>query len=256
MSTAIYADFIFKSDSKDGLTSVDTSPSNLKDRNENYQLIVKQEFSNEETCLLLACDQRNSLVDALPEAETFLGRLENIRIGINSINDSGETALHIAASEGRVEVVRYLLERGFPPDIRTEDVCPNSEMHYRDTLQTPMHYAATGGHVEVLALLAGHGANISAVTESGDSPLHKAALHGQTAAARWLLDRGAKVRSENVFGASPLSMAMVNHRQDMVELLVNRGAAGFRNDTEVIGYTEVLLLLECSVLLILKLRVS
>ena len=54
----------------------------------------------------------------------------------------GQTALHVAAAEGRVDFLRQLLKHGADPH------ATNSERGH-----TPLHEAARGGHAAAVAVL-------------------------------------------------------------------------------------------------------
>jgi ankyrin repeat protein len=56
----------------------------------------------------------------------------------------GETPLHVAAGVGKIDIVRFLLER-WPDSIRAKD----------NKGETPLHYAARRGRVKVVRLLVG-----------------------------------------------------------------------------------------------------
>ena len=97
----------------------------------------------------------------LPEA--FLqaaqdGRLEVVELfvvaglSVDFAYEDGRTALHRAAEEGHVAVVRYLVEQGADVDARA--------FWYLD--RTPLHYAARRGHLEVVEFLVGAGADVNA----------------------------------------------------------------------------------------------
>ena len=76
--------------------------------------------------------------------------------------------IHVASSEGHVEVVRYLLERGVPVDFAT----PAPQGHCTETGgwvraapktecdETPLQLACRNGHLELVRLLHAHGADL------------------------------------------------------------------------------------------------
>ena len=60
---------------------------------------------------------------------------------MTTIDTEGRTVLSIASSQGNVDVVRQLLERGL------------DEMHRDNSGMTPLHMAACDGHKEVCIYL-------------------------------------------------------------------------------------------------------
>ena len=79
---------------------------------------------------------------------------------VNIRNSLGETALMLAALNGRAPVVKQLLARG-------------AQVNHEGW--TPLMYAATGGHAEVSRLLIVGGADVNAVAENGVTALMMAA---------------------------------------------------------------------------------
>ena len=63
---------------------------------------------------------------------------------------AGATPLHIAAANGYLSVVEFLLEHHVSTDVEDDD------------LWQPIHAAACWGHLEVVEVLAQNGANVSA----------------------------------------------------------------------------------------------
>ncbi len=94
-----------------------------------------------------------------------------------------DTALSLACTKGRYEVVELLLKRG-----------ANKE-HRNVSDYTPLSLAASGGFVNIIKLLLQSGAEINSRTGSklGISPLMLAAMNGNTAAVKLLLDMGSDI---------------------------------------------------------------
>lgn len=113
----------------------------------------------------------------------------------------GETALHMAARAGQVEVVRCLLRNGAMVDARARvrprprprprgrgrqlTTCPPQED------QTPLHIASRLGKTEMVQLLLQHMAHPDAATANGYTPLHISAREGQLETASVLMEAGA-----------------------------------------------------------------
>jgi hypothetical protein len=88
-------------------------------------------------------------------------------------------ALHSAASQGEINVVRDLLDKG-------ADV---NEWHGF----TPLMSAAGKGHANVVKLLIARGADVNTMSQRGASALGYAAISGNTGMLKLLVDHGANV---------------------------------------------------------------
>ncbi|MDI6447531.1 ankyrin repeat domain-containing protein [Anaerobaca lacustris] len=118
------------------------------------------------------------------------------------------TALHRAASLGRMNTARLLVDRG--ADVNTRD---------RDG-ETALHRAARQGHFEVAAMLAAHGADLEAERPDGYTPMHLALHRREKEIAEMLIDRGANVRVRALDGETPLHDAARLGDRDLVERLM------------------------------------
>jgi len=117
------------------------------------------------------------------------------------------TALHNAASQGHVELVRLLLSRKAKLDARDWQGA------------TPLVYAAYTGKHEVLTLLLAQGASINCVPMIGPTPLNAAVMSGNLLAVRALLDHGASLALKDVNGHTAIEIAERAGRGDIVVLL-------------------------------------
>ena len=120
------------------------------------------------------------------------------------------TALHVAASDGRAEVVKFLISKGL-------------KVNRRGTAgSTPLHLAAwrNSPPAPAITALLDAGADINAPGANGRTPLHCAAenLHG--AIVKLLLDRGANVNARDNEGGTPLHAAVARKRVWTVKLLL------------------------------------
>ena len=107
------------------------------------------------------------------------------------------TALHIAAREGHLEVVRLLLQAGADKDASNGDGL------------TALHFAARPGHSEVVRLLLEAGADKDAATTHGVTvtALHIAAQEGHLEVVRLLLEAGADKDTADTNGWTALHFA-------------------------------------------------
>ncbi|RKP02221.1 hypothetical protein CXG81DRAFT_4893, partial [Caulochytrium protostelioides] len=95
-----------------------------------------------------------------------------------------ETALHVAAAQGHLPLVAYLVAVAQTP-VDVEDG--------RGT--TPLMRAVQGGHDAIVAYLLDHGARLEARDRAGETALHKAVTAQQVAVVDQLLRRGADLHA-------------------------------------------------------------
>ncbi|KAL2644546.1 hypothetical protein R1flu_012133 [Riccia fluitans] len=96
------------------------------------------------------------------------GDLEDVKtivaqgVRLDSSDDQGRTALHMASANGHLEVVQYLISQG--GDVNAKNAEDN----------TPLHYAALNCHVPVLQELIAKGSDAAALNKHDRSPLDEA----------------------------------------------------------------------------------
>ncbi|XP_057732279.1 uncharacterized protein LOC130947594 isoform X3 [Arachis stenosperma] len=69
-------------------------------------------------------------------------------VPLDSKDEQGRTALHMAAANGHIEIVEYLIGQGVDLNVANEEK------------NTPLHWACLNGHVEVVKKLIMAGANV------------------------------------------------------------------------------------------------
>lgn len=121
--------------------------------------------------------------------------------------------LHIAATLGKDEMVRFLLEN-------------NAKVDQGDIYgSTALHMAARMGHLVVARTLLDSGAGPDVYNNDGWTALHLAAESGNIAIVRLLLEKHANVDSQNRFGRTPLHWASACGHLQVVELLLRYNAS-------------------------------
>lgn len=148
------------------------------------------------------------------DAETLRTLLRNGG-DADEVQADGRSALHFAADEGNLELVRMLIHAGANVDVGT-----------RIGAYTPLHMASRNGHAEVMRALLAAGANLrAATTNSGVLPLHLAAASDNPEAVRVLIEAGADVNArEGSWQQTPLVFAAAGNRVDNIRLLLAAGA--------------------------------
>ena len=141
--------------------------------------------------------------------------LKHIQSGgpINEVDSFGLTALHVAARENDVKVLKALLDHG-------------AAVNVKDTLtrMTPIHFAALHDSGEAIELLVKKGAKIDASDSTGRTALKIAAFSGNKKAAQALLKAGARINKMQNLSSTALINAVSGQHIDMVELLLDSGA--------------------------------
>ena len=138
------------------------------------------------------------------------GGLENLKDMFNSF-DQGKTALHKAAKQGHLKMVKFLILNG--ASIHAKDY---------DNGKTPLHMAKTRNIVKFLIK---KGAKVDEKDNLGLTPLHDYARKGFVKFAKVLLQRGAQVNlKSNILKRTPLHQAVRHNKMNMVKLLVEYGA--------------------------------
>ncbi|CAM9947868.1 unnamed protein product, partial [Scytosiphon promiscuus] len=93
-----------------------------------------------------------------------------------------------AASSGRVDVVKLLIERG--ADLEATTIETRSDGSFRVGSAPAVHLAIYGRHIDVLQVLLQAGANPNSFNSYGTTPLMAAANQGHANVVRILLDKG------------------------------------------------------------------
>ena len=138
----------------------------------------------------------------------------------------GRTPLYLAATEGHVNVMEYLVENGAVVNTKAEDG------------STPLLQAARNKHDDVVSFLIEKKADVNVKDEDNMTPLHFAAKRGNYKAVDLLVRAGAKVNVVTKKGWTPLlftidkgshatekgSLATKKGSREIVDLLTKENA--------------------------------
>ena len=107
------------------------------------------------------------------------------------INNSGETALHLAVYSGKEEPLKTILEQ-----VMEE----NYTEHWKSSAEnTPLHEAATAGNLDAFKLLVEfRKEDLLELNSRGETPLYRAAKYGQLQIVEYILNE-----CEDYYSRSP-----------------------------------------------------
>ncbi len=142
--------------------------------------------------VVLSQEMVKSIVQGNPaEVKALLDKGEEV-----DAKQSGQTALHFAAMNGKIDIISILIARGAKVDVQD------------DQGVTPLMLAASNGKLEAIQALVAQGAKIETQNKMGENVLHIAGAHGKKEIVSYLLERGANIRATTNNGLNVLVFAL------------------------------------------------
>ena len=146
---------------------------------------------------------------------------------VNMRNDSGETALIIAATHGdsgsgALAIVEMLLDHGADLDAETQDRTGNNALTE----------AVYNKRIDIVRVLLRRGANVNKKSKLGRTALYFATTTGDPGLVADLLNHGSDINTPDFLGVTPLMQAAKYADPEIVSLLLARGASVHEIDTE------------------------
>ncbi len=189
------------------------------------------------------------------DVEAVRALLEKDPEAVRVYDDDGFTLLHLAAREGREEILGFLLEKGAPVSARSRDGEGAMPLHqaaargYRGCVElllangadinamdrhisdghrfrrfTALCFAVHNGHYELVELLINRGAEVNPTVKVTHTPLYIAVRKENLKMARLLIEKGADVNCKVSASLTPLFTAVHLGNLEMAKLLVENGA--------------------------------
>jgi ankyrin repeat protein len=174
------------------------------------------------------------------------------------VNEAGESLLHLAAENGRVELVNSLVDMGvdpcsaqatespalfwmhagYSPEAESKLQAANSDIHLEEEeRQELLLKAARKGAERMVKLLLERGADVNRQGEHGETALYEAVRKGAAASVvERLIDAGATPQGED--GGSTL-LCLAAGRNDLDVMHVLMGVVGQPNPADRTGWTPL-----------------
>ncbi|KFK24719.1 hypothetical protein AALP_AA8G015800 [Arabis alpina] len=188
-------------------------------------------------------DQTELVLEMIQEHEDDTTKLKDL---LSEQNQSGETALYVAAESGHTDMVKILMKHsdsvlastkaknGFDAfhiaakngNLKVLDVLmeanPELSFTFDSTKTTAFHTAASQGHGEIVCFLLDKGVDLAAIARSnGKTALHSAARNGHTEIVKELIGKkGGMVTRVDKKGQTALHMAVKGPNADIVDALM------------------------------------
>ncbi len=165
---------------------------------------------------------------------------------VNAKDGCDIAPLHLAAGNGKLDIVKYLINKGASIDVR--------DCFY----QTPLYWAAKSGELDMVKYLVNKGASVdiedsygwtalywavenenfyiaeylikekgidvSARYSNGKTMLHEAIRFAKLDAVRYLIGKGIDIDIKDGYGGTPLHWAAIRGKIDMVRYFIEQGA--------------------------------
>jgi len=181
------------------------------------------------------------LNSAVIEGDTKkIDQLKAYGANLSAQNQDLRTALHIAAAEGRIDVVKHLLLYGAAVHLRDRyDRTPLTEAIHGDfheiikllakcgahltgstrAIGESLCSAAVRGQIQRLESYRLAGADLSQADPTGRTALHIAAMSGNCHVVKYLLKNYVDKDQKDLLGLSPLDYAQKLNKEDVIALL-------------------------------------
>ncbi|KAF0698896.1 hypothetical protein As57867_010456, partial [Aphanomyces stellatus] len=164
---------------------------------------------------LLGAEREKTFFDALERLD--VAALQAIVTkGVPDINklQNGLAPLHMAATKGKVDVLKLLLDRGALVDMAAGE---------NNDCNTPLMMACRHGHHEAVKFLFDRGAKLSMTNKNNNTPLLVALAASHQDVALYLLDVNAAVNVRNTEGRTPLSYASELGNLEILQAILAKG---------------------------------
>lgn len=205
---------------------------------------IKEYLLNEGASLLQPTQLHDAVLEGNPgKIKELLEKNPNF---INALDDRGQTALHCAVQDARLDIVEILVKKGgrlnildragypslyyaYDPKIKALLKQYGAEFHESeipiDLSYTELHLAVGNGDLEEIKQILEKNRDIlNTSNRSGLTPLQLALVLNNFSAANLLVNKGAEVNFIDRAMQTPLHLAVLSGQYGLVKNLVEHGA--------------------------------
>ena len=143
---------------------------------------------------------------------------------INHVGDDGVTAIHMAATPGNLEIVKFIID-----NFQNQNESAVQGMNFGDQIdinprkadgRTPLHFAAESGHFETCKFILKLLTNKNPRDKEGLTPLHDAVLEGHDKVYELIMEDLEDKNPGDNFGVTPLHLASYFNQPKTVKLIM------------------------------------
>jgi len=195
---------------------------NAKDNNAQTPLSVARNDEIKRLLLTNVAQEKAPMSGKAPDKTLTVEEWVKAKDTRNDEKDGIDQILvHLAAMEGRVDVLEWLKEQGAEVNAKNKQGW------------TPMFLAALGGHLDAMEWLKEQGATVNVKDSAGWTPMFLAACAGHANTMKWLKEQGTLVNLRSNSGSTALSSAS---HDDAKKWLRANGAQATAVDKTRISY--------------------
>lgn len=144
--------------------------------------------------------------------------LKELGANMFAVNRQGRNALHVATQNGHMECVNYLIEIG----LKANDT-PMVSIEKKKDIFTPLHAACRGGNVEIVKKMVNENGDIFARGPNDETSLHYATINGSENCVRYLIEQRIDVHARTSNGFTAVHYASRDGQINLLKVLFECG---------------------------------
>ena len=175
------------------MNNITTTGQNKKDLDKNYKNLLLAAKNGEEDKFLEIFKQIEQNL-CFPDL-----------INLNYKDEKGYTALHYACDEGKLKIVKILLDENCDSNIKNNDK------------ETPLHLASKKGYFDICKMLIENGAVLNTYNSEKNSPLHYACMNNNVELLKYFLTKLPQADAKNKYDKKPIDLTKNKEIKTLLE---------------------------------------